>query len=209
MDLSPLPPAEPGGDAAGGVIRRYAVVDVETSGLNAARHRVLQVGVVVVDGDGTVISRWSSLLRPTRRLLFRVGPARIHGIHRRDVRHAPTTGDVLARLAEQLRGARFVAHNTAFDVAFLTRAAARARVSLPIDDPLCTLTMSRRLDPQRTQSHRLGDVCVRYGVTLSRPHDALADAEATAAVLPHLLRAHQQLAIATTGDDQALASPPA
>jgi DNA polymerase III epsilon subunit-like protein len=33
-------------------------------------------------------------------------------------------------------------------------------------------------------------VCERYGVPLARPHDALADATATAAVLPHLLAAH-------------------
>jgi DNA polymerase III epsilon subunit-like protein len=39
-------------------------------------------------------------------------------------------------------------------------------------------------------SHRLTDLCERYGVALDRPHDALADAEATAAVLPHLLLAH-------------------
>ncbi len=38
-------------------------------------------------------------------------------------------------------------------------------------------------------SHRLGDVAARYGVDLANPHDALADATATAAVLPHLLRA--------------------
>ncbi len=209
MEQPPHQPADPAArhadDTAAGPPQRYAVVDVETSGLNAARHRVLQVGVVVVDGDGTVISRWSSLVRPLHRVLFRVGPTRVHGIHRRDVRHAPAAQTVLARLAEQLHGARFVAHNTAFDVAFLTRAAARAGVALPIDDPLCTLTMSRRLDPQRTQSHRLADVCVRYGVTLSRPHDALADAEATAAVLPHLLRAHEAL---SRMDAQSPATPP-
>jgi DNA polymerase III epsilon subunit-like protein len=50
--------------------------------------------------------------------------------------------------------------------------------------------MSRRLDPERALSHRLGDVCQRYGVALERPHDALADAAATAAVVPHLLAAH-------------------
>jgi DNA polymerase-3 subunit epsilon len=50
--------------------------------------------------------------------------------------------------------------------------------------------MSRRLDPEREQSHRLADVCERYGVPLERPHDALGDALATAAVLPHLLQAH-------------------
>ena len=63
-------------------------------------------------------------------------------------------------------------------------------VDVPIVNPLCTLTLSRRLDPDRQLSHRLTDLCARYGVELVRPHDALADADATAAVLPHLLQAH-------------------
>ena len=37
--------------------------------------------------------------------------------------------------------------------------------------------MSRRLDPERARSHALGDLCVRYGVSLDRPHDALHDAQ--------------------------------
>jgi DNA polymerase-3 subunit epsilon len=47
--------------------------------------------------------------------------------------------------------------------------------------------MSRRLDPDRQRSHRLGDLCDHYGVALDRPHDALCDAAATAAILPRLL----------------------
>jgi len=177
---------------------RYAVVDVETSGLRPKRHRVLQVGVVVVDGNGAVLQRWSSLVRPTRRWFYRVGPTQIHGIHRRDVRDAPPASVVLRRLAESLDGARFVAHNAGFDAAFLRRTAARHHVELTIDDPLCTLRLSRRLDPERQLSHRLGDVAARYGIALTNPHDALADATATAAILPHLLQAQAaaQLAVA-------------
>lgn len=168
--------------------QRYAVVDVETSGLSVRRHRLLQVGVVVVDANGVVIDRWSSLVHPRHRWWYRVGPTRLHGIRRRDVRHAPPATEVLTALAQRLDGARFVAHNAAFDTAFLQRAAQRERVSLAIGEPLCTLRLSRSLDPQRQLSHRLADVCARYGVELVRPHDALADADATAAVLPHLLR---------------------
>ena len=57
--------------------------------------------------------------------------------------------------------------------------------------------MSRRLDPDRQRSHRLGDLCEYYGVTLDRPHDALCDAAATAAILPRLL---DELAITDVGD---------
>lgn len=170
--------------------QRFAVVDVETSGLSLRRHHVLQVGVVVVDGDGEVIDRWSSLVAPRSRWFFRVGPTSIHGIHRRQVRAAPPAPVVMAELARRIDGARFVAHNAPFDVAFLRKASRRSGVELSIHDPLCTLRLSRALDPDRTLSHRLGDVCSRYDIELIRPHDALADADATAAVLPHLLRAH-------------------
>ncbi len=169
---------------------RFAVVDVETSGLSAERHHVLQVGVVVVDGDGVVLDRYSSLIAPRSRWFFRVGPTKIHGIHRRDARRAPSGTAVLTELARRMEGARFVAHNAPFDLSFLRKASQEHGVPLPVNHPLCTLRMSRALDPQRTMSHRLTDLCTRYGVQLLRPHDALADADATAAILPHLLRAH-------------------
>ena len=169
---------------------RFAVVDVETSGLSIRRHRVLQVGVVLVDRHGAVLDRWQSLVRPPRRVFYRVGPTRLHGIRRRSVRRAPLLTDVMQQLSSRLDGAVFVAHNAPFDLAFLHKAAHQARVPLPIGSTLCTLQLSRQLDPQGQQSHRLAALCDRYDVVLVRPHDALADADATAAVLPHLLVAH-------------------
>jgi DNA polymerase-3 subunit epsilon len=172
---------------------RFAVVDLETSGLNTRRHRILQLGMVVVESDGSVVDQWSSLVK-LRWPLQRVGPTSIHGISRATLRGAPPLDEALDELSERMHGAVFTAHNAAFDSEFLARAARRR----PSDDPLrlgleprlCTLRMSRRLDPDRQLSHRLGDVCERFGVALDRPHDALGDATATAAVLPHLLAAH-------------------
>jgi DNA polymerase-3 subunit epsilon len=169
---------------------RFAVVDVETSGLSIRRHRLLQVGVVVVDRHGAVLDRWQSLVRPPRRVFYRVGPTRLHGIRRRSVRHAPLLTDVMQQLSNRLDGAVFVAHNAQFDRAFLDKAATQSHVELPIGSTLCTLQLSRQLDPQRQLSHRLSALCDRYDVVLVRPHDALADADATAAILPHLLVAH-------------------
>jgi DNA polymerase-3 subunit epsilon len=171
----------------------FAVVDLETSGLSMRRHRVLQIGLVRVRADGTVIDEWSSFVK-LRWPLQRVGPTGIHGITRGTLRGAPALDDALDELGARLDGSQFTAHNAAFDAGFLSRASRRRPTNDPLrrslDPALCTLRMSRRLDPAREQSHRLGDVCARYGVTLERPHDALSDALATAAVLPHLLRAH-------------------
>ncbi len=166
----------------------FAVVDIETSGLSTRRHRILQVAVVTVV-DGEIIDEWCSLIK-LRWPLQRVGPRRVHGLDRAALRRAPGRREVLTQLAARLDGAVFTAHNVGFDWPFVERAARRARVPLSVPHRLCTLHLSRRLDPDRRLSHRLGDVCDRFGISNERPHDALHDARATAAALPHLLARH-------------------
>jgi len=177
------------------VLPRFAVVDIETSGLSLRRHRILQVAVVTVQ-DGAVIDEWSSLVR-LRWPWQRVGARSVHGIDRRTLRAAPVRAHVMRELADRLDGSVFTAHNAGFDWSFIQRAARRDGVALPPVRRLCTLRLSRRLDPDRTASHRLDDLCLRYDVTNVRPHDALHDARATATVLHHLLAANR---VAEQGD---------
>jgi DNA polymerase III subunit epsilon len=177
------------------VLPRFAVVDIETSGLSLRRHRILQVAVVTVQ-DGAVVDEWSSLVR-LRWPWQRVGARSVHGIDRRTLRAAPVRAHVMRELADRLDGSVFTAHNAAFDWSFIQRAARRDGVALPPVRRLCTLRLSRRLDPDRTASHRLDDLCLRYDVTNLRPHDALHDARATATVLHHLLAANH---VAEQGD---------
>lgn len=168
---------------------RYAVVDIETSGLKPHRHRILQIAVVTV-ADGVIVDEWTSLVRlPWYR---RVGPRRVHGLTRRDLRRAPDPGDVLGELARRLAGTTFVAHNVRFDWPFIVRAARRAGIALPEGPQVDTLWLSRQLDPERQLLHGLAAVAERYGITNARPHDALHDARTTAAILPHLLAATQR-----------------
>lgn len=168
---------------------RFAVVDIETSGLSTRRHQIIQIAVVVVE-DGRVVDEWSSLVR-LRWRWSRVGPRRVHGIDRARLHGAPSAADVLAEFARRVDGAVVTAHNVRFDWPFIERAARRAGVDLPTVKRLCTLRLSRSLDPQRQLSHRLGDACARHGIVNDRPHDALHDARATAQLLPLLLADHQ------------------
>lgn len=189
----------PGRSIAGVGLPRFAVVDIETSGLSTKRHRILQVAVVTTLADGTIVDEWVTFVR-LRWPWSRVGPRRVHGITRRTLRGAPDPGAVLTELAARVDGAVFTAHNADFDAAFLRREARRCGVALDLDQRLCTLRLSRRLDPERQLTHGLAAVCERYGVPLERQHDALHDARATAAVLPHLLAA------ADVTDDATLAT---
>jgi DNA polymerase III alpha subunit (gram-positive type) len=166
----------------------FSVLDIETSGLSTRRHRILQVAVARVE-RGSIVDEWSSLVS-LRWPWQRVGPRRVHGISRTQLRGAPTSRDVLGEFAALTTGTVLVAHNMRFDWPFIERAARRGHVDVAPAARLCTLSMSRRLDPDRRLSHRLADVCERYDIVNERPHDAVYDARVTALVLPHLLEAH-------------------
>jgi DNA polymerase III epsilon subunit-like protein len=167
---------------------KVAVIDVETSGLSPEEHHLLQVAVIVVNGRGEELLRWSSDIRPPWGIFGHVGPQHIHGLTRGRLWRAPGLTAVLRQLQPLLVDAVVAGHNVGFDLAFLEAASRRTGIALPSTASLCTLELSRRLDPERRRRHRLGDLCEFYGIGLERPHDALADAEATAALLTVLLR---------------------
>ena len=170
---------------------RFAVVDTETTGLSTDADRVLQVGVVVVRGNGAVEKEFVTYVRRLTWGFGHVGAFHIHGITRRKLRGGIKPREALEKLNALISDCVFTAHNAKFDIGFLQSDSTRLQIPLKLTGPLCTLNLSRKLDPQRAMSHKLKDVAARFGKSTERPHDALADAQLTAAVLPELLSAHR------------------
>lgn len=177
--------------------QRFAVVDTETTGLSTVDDKVLQIGVVVVRGDGSVEEEFVTDLRRLGWGLGHVGAYAIHGITRRRLRRGMEPRAAFARLGTLLEGAIFTAHNAKFDLGFLATDAVRLGVTLDLYPALCTLHLSRALDLKRALSHRLHDVGRRYGCESTQLHDALADAQLAAQFLPKLL---DDLAIRSVDD---------
>jgi DNA polymerase III subunit epsilon len=169
------------------IAQGFAIVDLETTGLRPT-DSILQMAVVLQDFDGTITSQWSSYVRPRRVLTADLGPRHIHGITRRHVILAPTLRSAMRRLVSLTSNRVVVAHNAPFDTRFLRSAAELVGIPLPWTGVMCTLDLSRRLDPGRRRNHRLTTLCEDYGISLDHAHDALHDARATAELLPHLLR---------------------
>jgi DNA polymerase-3 subunit epsilon len=166
---------------------KFAVVDTETTGLSPATCSVLQLGIVVVRGDGTIESQFSTYIKRRFWKPGRLGAHHIHGITRRKLRNGITIQEALDRLSSELKTAIFVAHNAKFDLGFLRAEAQRCGHQLVIQEPICTLTLSRSLDPNKAHPHNLRQLAIRYGITDVPNHDALADAIVTARLLPLLL----------------------
>lgn len=71
---------------------RFAVIDVETTGLSTTHnHRVVEVAIVLVDGTGNTVYEWDTLLNPQRD----VGATDIHGLGAADLFNAPTFDEQL------------------------------------------------------------------------------------------------------------------
>src|SRR5512145_1720947 len=85
-----------------------ACVDLETTGGLAAHHRVIEVGIVLLD-DGDVVEEWSTLVQPGLRIPPSI--ASFTGIDDWMVADAPRFEDVAQEVRRRLDGRLFVAHN--------------------------------------------------------------------------------------------------
>ncbi|GLC96326.1 hypothetical protein Tamer19_57350 [Cupriavidus sp. TA19] len=151
--------------------RPIVFVDLETTGADAQRDRITEIGVVEVGPDG--ITEWDTLLDPGMGIPPFI--QRMTGISDEMVRGQPTFESLAEPLAERLQGRLFVAHNARFDYGFLKNAFRRAGVTFRAD-VLCTIRLSRSLYPS-VERHGLDALIARFGLTPKGRHRALADAE--------------------------------
>jgi DNA polymerase-3 subunit epsilon len=160
----------------------WAVVDVETSGFRPGQARVISLAVLGLDADGRVEQSVVSLLNPG----VDPGPTHVHGLTAAMLEDQPLFGDVVGDVVEVLRGRTLVAHNVAFDYAFLAAEAELAEAALPVDSVMCTVELARRLD-LGTDNLRLETLATHWGVTQERSHDAFDDAMVLTGVLASAL----------------------
>jgi DNA polymerase-3 subunit epsilon len=177
---------------------RLAFVDVETTGSSPARERVTEIGVVRVDvdGDAVRVDEWSTLVNPGLPI-----PADVQwltGITNAMVRAAPSFADVAQELIDRLDGAIFVAHNARFDYGFLRAEFGRAGLAFHAKT-LCTVRLSRALDPERSP-HTLDALVDRFSLYGEQRHRALGDARILWRLVQALYRRHPPEQIEVTVD---------
>jgi len=176
---------------------RVACVDLETTGGMAAHHRVIEVGIVLLE-DGVVVEEWSSLVNPG----VRVPPSieAFTGITNDMVGDAPSFDELRGEVRRRLDGRLFVAHNARFDYGFVRSEFRRVgeKFAAPV---LCTVRLSRALFREHAR-HNLDALIERHGLQCDARHRALGDA----AVLPHLLAAFEDAVGAQRLDEAAAAT---
>lgn len=165
----------------------FAVVDLETTGFDPRKDRIVQMAAVVVDGRGTVVDSWDTVVRPENPDKYEHGAEHVHGISREMVEQGMPLRDALDRIWTLAEGRVFTAHNARFDISFLEAESQRVGLDRQVDRHIDTLELSRRADREKLRKHSLQALCDHYGIERERAHEALSDARATASILLRLI----------------------
>jgi DNA polymerase-3 subunit epsilon len=158
-------------------------LDLETTGLDPAKDRILRLAAVPVRGARVVLSeRFERWVAPERG--FGIDSIRHHRILPADVEGAAPEGEVVADFLRWLGPRPLLGYCIGFDLAMLDRAV-RATTGFPlpnrrIDVAEVHLAWQRRRQPEAALRASLDRILVDTGVPPLRRHDALADAAATA-----------------------------
>jgi len=161
--------------------------DLETTGFNHRKDRIVQFALVGSDTDGSHINL-QSLVDP--RVKIPPETTRIHGITNDDVRGMGDFSQHANEIGSMIEDSIIVGHNVLqFDWRFLEVECVRAGMEVPVPRGVIdTLVLARRLRiPGR---HTLGHLCARFGIEMARSHQADADAGATLLLLWRMMQAY-------------------
>lgn len=130
------------------------VIDTETTGLSVRNGgRVIEIGAVAVE-NGQIVAELETLINTKTAISY--GAWRVHGISEQMLAGKPTPQEVWPWFLEFVGNSPLVAHNAAFDRAFVQHELCLLGMSLA--NPWhCTVRLSRRKLP-RLMNHKLETV---------------------------------------------------
>ncbi len=202
LELHDRPPvAAAVGDATPLLELPVTVLDTETTGLDAARDRIVSIGAVRLHGARIYHSvAFDRLVRPG--VSIPQSSMAVHGITDAMVAEAADFPEVFAELGPMIENTVLVGHNVAFDLAMFRRECARAGLSWDPPPTLDTLALAVALDPD-LPGFDLEVLADYFGVDVHGRHTALGDSLVTAGIYQRLLPCLLDAGVANLGEAQA------
>jgi len=158
---------------------RFVVVDIETTGLDSAKHEIIEIGAVRVNRDSDVHDTFQVLVKPKRKISKKI--TEITSITQEMLeKDGQSLDSAIAEFVTFIGDHRLVSFNAEFDMAFLHNAASQSGLALK-NPTSCALKMARRAWPGR-RSYRLVDLAKDGGLSVAGAHRALHDCRLTITV---------------------------
>lgn len=168
------------------LFQNTTVFDFETTGLSATEDTIIEIAAMRIR-NGKQVGTFSLIIDPEREVPEFI--TNLTGITNEDVKGQPTLAQALPFFLEFIGNSLLVAHNAAFDLAFLK--AKRDEISsqirfLPFVKNHFVDTRTLCIHHFPYQSHKLEVTCEQLGIPLNGAHRALVDVQATGNLLHKL-----------------------
>jgi len=165
------------------IANNYLFVDLETGGLYADKHSILQIAAIFTDLDFNIQSYFMSYVNPHPELKVTKEALLINQLKWEDLVKAPSESAVALALHHfaSMPGqkARFAGYNCQFDLEFLSLMWKRQNVlSVPYQVPwldLYAAAKSKLGNNSGLPNFKLVSVANHFGINVSGAHDALQD----------------------------------
>jgi DNA polymerase-3 subunit epsilon len=165
----------------------FTAIDFETA--NSSSASACSVGMVKVR-DGRMVDQAYWLIKPPLgHDEFWEWNTRIHGLVAADVVDAALWTEQLPDLIAFADSDILVAHNAGFDMGVISAACVATYVATPDFTYACSLQVARKT--YNLDSYRLPVAAMAAGFEDFDHHNALADAQACAAIMVHAARRHE------------------
>ncbi len=160
----------------------FCALDLETTGPNPLRSRIVEVGLVRFNLK-KVVDEYSTLINPE--VIIPDDTINVHGITNDMVKSAPFIEDVLDEMYTFLKGAVLVIQNPAFDLSFLEVIFRDRMNTPPLLEAIDTVRLSKKVLPH-LKNHKLSTLLDYLGIEIEN-HRALPDALGCMNVFKHIL----------------------
>lgn len=175
----------------------FVVFDIETTGLEADRDRITEIGAVKIE-NGTITATFSTFVNPGVNIPEFI--TKLTGITDEMVAEAPEITQALESFMEFSGNLPVIAHNASFDTGFIKYNARKSCISFK-NTIIDTLQMSRSLFPDLGK-YKLNLVAKHLGIKLENHHRAVNDADATARIFIRCLELLKNKGVETVGGIQ-------
>ena len=149
----------------------YVAIDLETTGLDPKRERIIEIGAVRVE-QGEITGQFSTFVNPRMELEPRI--VELTGIRDEMLAGAPEIGGVIGEILAFCGELPLLGHHVIFDYSFLKRAAVNAGTTFERNG-IDTLKLCRRFMPGEEKKN-LAAACAWFEVVQEEAHRALGDA---------------------------------
>lgn len=161
----------------------FIAFDTETTGLDPASGRIVEIGAVKFDRRGA-IARYNVLINPEMPMPEEAG--KVNGITDAMLKDKPLIAAVFPDFFDFIGTGILVAHNAPFDINYVNAELKRAGKPPLTNKAVDTRIFAKEVFPGLS-SYALQDLAVQFGITALEAHRAEDDARVCMELFEHIL----------------------